>query len=162
MYFGNLVQLRKCKTDSISVARDTILRSNFIRYLGMWLDANLSFKIHMGKKCQAVMGNLLKIRSIRHLLDTDTATSLCVSLCISHLDKGHTLLYGLPESSIKTLQRIQNICVRLGLRRHTYQGTTKCLKILHWLLIKEKIKFKILILVYKCRHNEGPPIWLIY
>ena len=38
IYFGNNKQLSKCTIDEISVAGDLILRTNIIRYLGIWMD----------------------------------------------------------------------------------------------------------------------------
>ena len=35
-------------------------------------------------------------------------------------------------------------------------STTRCLQKLHWLLIKQRIKFKILTSVYKCINNQAP------
>ena len=103
IYFGNQRQLDKCKTDTIDVAGDLILRTNSIKYLGVQMDSNLNFKQHTTQKCRSAMFNFLRIKSIRHLLDEDTIASLCLSLCISHLDYCNSLLYGLPETSIAKL-----------------------------------------------------------
>ena len=64
IYFGNAKQLQKCTSDSINVAGDLILRSEVIRYLGIWLDSALNFKTHVTKKCKAAMLNFLRIRGI--------------------------------------------------------------------------------------------------
>ena len=85
IYFGHPRQLVKCTENTIQVAGDFILRSDVIRYLGVWMDTNLSFKHHTTKKCQAAMINFIRIRNICHLLDADCTESLCLSLCISHL-----------------------------------------------------------------------------
>ena len=58
IYFGNAPQLHKCTTNSINVAGDLILRSDVIRYLGVWLDATLNFKLHITKKMQGCYGKL--------------------------------------------------------------------------------------------------------
>ena len=107
IHFGNQIQLNKCTVDSLQIGDDLVLRSEVIRYLGIWLDQCLTFKHHVTKKCQAAMLNFLKIRSIHHLLMTEITASLCLSLCISHLDYGNSVLYGLPEVTISHLQRIQ-------------------------------------------------------
>ena len=44
IYFGHKQQLNKCLINSIDVASDKIERTECIRYLGGFLDANLSFK----------------------------------------------------------------------------------------------------------------------
>ena len=60
------------------------------------MDMELILKQHVTKKCQWAMINFLRIRSIRHLLNAQAAESLCLSLCISHLDYCNSILYGLP------------------------------------------------------------------
>ena len=127
-------------------------RSHSIRYLA----AILNFKNHIATKCKAAMCNLLKIRSIRHLLDTKTTANLCMSLCISHLDYANSLLYGLPKTTLNRLKRIQNICARLVLRRNLRDSITECLMELHWLPIDYRIQYKIVTLTHKCLHGIGP------
>ena len=110
IYFGFAKQLSKCTINNLNVASDLIQRTDLICYLGAWLDAGLTFKHHITKKCQIAMMNFMHIRSIRHLLDVDTTASLCLSLCISHIDYCNSLLYGIPQVSLQKLQRVQNVC----------------------------------------------------
>ena len=156
IYFGHHLQLRKCSEEQINVAGDEIRRSTCIKYLGAYLNEGLTFKRHVAAKCKAAMGNLLKIRSIRHLLDKSTAINLHLSLCISHLDYANSLLYGLPQVTIQRMQCIQNICARLILRKTNRDSIMDCMKTLHWLPIEYRIKFKILTLTFKCLRGEGP------
>ena len=156
IYFGFNRQLAKCTTQELKVAGDLIPRTDLIRYLGVWLDAGLNYKHHIKKKCQASMANFIWIRSIRHLIDSDTTAGLCLSLCISHLDYCNSLLYGIPQSSLKKMQRVQNMCARLVLRKKKKDSATACLRELHWLPVKYRIQHKILTLTHKCYHNIGP------
>ena len=156
IYFGSRPQLKKSKVESLKVSEDLIPRANTIRYLGVYMDAHLSYKHHITKKCQAAMFNYFKIRSIRPLLDVSTTARLCLSLCISHLDYCNTVLYGLPDTTINRFQRIQNMCAHLTLRRGIRESITECLKELHWLPIKQRIQYKILTLTHKCINKIGP------
>ena len=110
IYFGNAVQLPKCTIDSINVAEDLILRSNIIRYLGVWLNSTLNFKLHVTKTCKAAMVNFIRIRGIHHLLTDEATSSLVLSLCVSHLDYCNSVMYGLPDITIGRMQKIQT-CV---------------------------------------------------
>ena len=154
--FDNQVQLNKCETKDINVNGDLIVISNEIRYLGAWMDANLNYKLHVTKKCQAAVLHFQKIKSIRHLLDPKTCASLCISLCISHLDYANSLLIGLPEATINKLQWVQNMCAKLALRKGRYDSLSECMKQLHWLPIKYRIVFKILVLTCKCLNGDAP------
>ena len=116
IYFGNKPQLRKCKVDKLKVAEDLVLRSHSIKYLGVHLDENLNFKLHIMKKWQTAMQNYFKIRSIRYLLDTNTTAHLFLSLCVSRLDYCNSVLCGLPDTTINRLQRVQNMCAHLALK----------------------------------------------
>ena len=127
IYFGNAPQLHKCTTNSINVAGDLILRSDAIRYLHVWLNATLNFKLHITKKCKAAMANFIRIRGIHHLLTEEAASSLVLSLCVSHLDYCNAALYGLPDTTISRMQRVQNMCACLVLRRTKWDSATACL-----------------------------------
>ena len=102
------------------------------------------------------MFNYFKIRSIRHLLDESTTAHLCLSLCISHLDYCNSLLYGLPDITINKLQRVQNMCAFLTLRRGKSDSITQCPRDLHWLPICQHIAYKILVLTHRSVNKTSP------
>ena len=60
IYFGGKQQLGKCVTDNLDVAGDLILRSHSIRYLGAYLDENLSYKQYVNKKMPSGYVQLLQ------------------------------------------------------------------------------------------------------
>ena len=75
---------------------------------------------------------------------------------MSHLDYNNAVLIGLPQTSIKLLQRIQNIAAKLVLRYKRTDSATNALKELHWLPIILRIRFKIACLVHKCTFGVAP------
>ena len=156
IYFGNATQLLKCTIGSINVAGDLILRRDVIKYLGVCLNSTLNFKLHVTKKCKAAMVNFIRIRGICHLLIDDATLSLVLSLCVSHLDYCNSVLYGLLDVTIGRLQKIQNMCACLLLRKSKWDSATACLAKLHWLPIRQHITFKICVLTYKLLHKQGP------
>ena len=155
IYFCNSWQLKKCSEKDIDIAGDLIVRSSTIHYLGVWMDEALNFREHVTHKCQAAMLNLLRLRSIRHLLDTKTSANLCLSLCMSHVDYCNSVLYRLPAVTTNKLQHLQNMCAHLVLRKGKYDSILQCLKTLHWLPVKQSIKHKILTLTHKCLSGAG-------
>ena len=72
------------------------------------------------------------------------------------IDSCNSLLYGLPDLQISKLQRIQNSAARLVTRSRTYDHVTPILPNLHWLPIRSRIDFKILLLTYQRLHGTAP------
>ena len=96
------------------------------------------------------MLDLQRIKNIQKFLTRDSCSKLVVSLCLSHLDYSNSILYRLPNSTIQQMQNIQNYRTKLVLGRDKYDSNKEALAELHWLPIKSRIKFKILLLVFKC------------
>ena len=70
-----------------------------------------------------------------------------VAFITSRLDYCNGLLYGLPE--LNKLQRVQKACVRLIFREQKLCHVTSLIYELHWLPIKYRIGFKILLVTFK-------------
>ena len=156
IYFGNQVQLDKCVSNSISVGQEVVDRSPCIKYLGAYLDSNLTMYIHIKNKCKIAAFNLYRIIKVRNMLTLDSCKVLVQALVISHLDYANGLFIGLPQKAFDQLQRIQNMAAKVTLRRSKYDSSTDALKTLHWLPIKQRVEFKILTIVFKCVHKQGP------
>ncbi len=95
------------------------------------------------------------IGRIRRYLDKESTKRLVHALVLSRLDGCNSLLYGLPLLLGK-LQRVQNACARVILRRGKYEHVTPMLMELHWLPIDRRVQFKILVLTFKCLHGLAP------
>ena len=114
--FGNLVQLKKCETTCIRVGTSNIESQQCIKHLGVILIENLNLKKHITNKCKTVSFNLHKICKVSKNCSIENMKKLVPSLVISHLDYANSLLYGLPKSSIKPMQCIQNLADKLILK----------------------------------------------
>ncbi len=74
----------------------------------------------------------------------------------SRLDYCNALLGGCPASSINKLQIVQNAAARVLTRSRKYDNITQILQSLHWLPIKFRISYKILLLNYKAINDLAP------
>ena len=86
----------------------------------------------------------------------ELSAKLVVSLCLLHLDYSNSILAGLPNCTIKLMQRIQNYEAKLVLGKTRYCSSKQALAELHWLHIKSRIKFKLLTVVYNWVRGDAP------
>ena len=74
----------------------------------------------------------------------------------SRIDYCNSLLIGISDASVGQLQRIQNCTARLITNTRKYDHIRPVLRRLHWLPVKQRIIFKILLLTFKAVHGLAP------
>ena len=112
-------------------------------------------KKHVIKICQAAYFELKCICSIGFLIE-DAAKTLATSYILSRLDYCNCLLMGTPNSVIQSLQKIQNFAARLVLLAPRHQHSTPLLEKLHFVLISERIKYKVACMYFNAINGSGP------
>ena len=116
----------------------------------------MNVSAHVSKVIKSANYQLRNIGKIRKILNTDTTKSAIVSLVTSRLDYCHGLLCGIINELLCRLQKVQNNAVRVASRSKKYDHITPVLKDLHWLPIRKRIEFKILLLTFKCMQGCAP------
>ena len=78
--------------------------------------------------------------------------------CVHNCDDQSCLhiLFGLPSYQIEKLQRVQNPAARLVTRTKKSEHISPVLYDLHWLTVKNRIIFKILLITFKALHGLAP------
>ena len=104
--------------------------------------------MHVANVCRSINFNLYSIGKIRKYLDRPTVEKL-VNATITRLDYCNSLMFGIPKELITHLQMRQNHAARVITQWHKYNHITPVLVDLHWLPVKQRIDFKILLLTYK-------------
>ena len=89
------------------------------------------------------------MHKIRKCITEDAAKIMVNSMITSKLDYCNAILYGLPNCDLDKLYSVQKLAARLisGIRK--YDHITPLLKQLHWLPVKRRIEYKIMLLVFK-------------
>ena len=111
---------------------------------------------HINNICSSSFYYLYNIRRIRKYLSRQSAISLIHAFITSKLDHCNSPLYGLPTIHISKLQRVQNSAARLVTNTPRICHITPILEDLHWLPIKYRIQFKIVLLTFKCLYGLAP------
>ena len=124
--------------------------------LGSFFDTQMIMSSHVTNISKTVIFHLRNITRIRKYIDQPTCHHAVRSLILSRLDYCNGLLSSIPSSYITRLQRLQNWAARLVFELDRKHSPAPLLKELHWLPVRQRIIFKLLLFVYKCLHNQGP------
>ena len=155
IHFVSCFSKRKQMT-SVHIGDSVMNISAEVRNLGVRFDSSLLMKSQVKSVCSSALFGIRQIGCIRRFLDDRSATTLVHAFVTSRLDYCNSLLYNLPKTHIMKLQHVQNTAARLVSRTKPYCHISPVLHKLHWLPIKQRIAFKIMLLTYKSVHNASP------
>ena len=124
--------------------------------LGVIFDSPCSLRDHVAYMCRWINFNLYFIGKIRKYLDGPTVEKLLNATITSSLDYCNSLMLSIPKELITQLQILQNNAARVITQWRKYDHITPVLIDLHWLPIKQRIDFKILLLTYKTLNGLTP------
>ena len=84
--------------------------------------------------------------------------TLVHALVLSRLDNGNALLCGIIDCLLHRLEMIQHSAARMimCIKRHDRQSIKAVLQRLHWLPVKWRINYKIVVLVFRALHGLAP------
>jgi len=111
---------------------------------------------HVNKTCKAGYYYLHNLSRIRKYLDKTTTECQVGAFITSRLDFSNSLLYGLPDCLISKLQRVQNATARLVCKAPRFCHTSPIVQELHWLPIRDRIKFKVILITFKAIKGATP------
>jgi len=141
---------------SVSTSSSLLSPSSTVRDLGVILDSTLSLKPQIAAISRACLFHLRRIRQLRSTLDPASLKTLVHCLVLTRLDYCNSVLYDLPECTLlpltKVLHQAARLCLGLSYRDHI----TPALRSLHWLPVRERIRFKLALLMYRARANLLP------
>ena len=141
---------------AIDVCGVSVTPKPSIRDIGVVIDDTMSMAVHVRRVCQVAYCHIRSIAKIRKCLTTAACKTIVHALVMSRVDYGNALLFGLPEMQLHKLQMIQNSAARLVTGTHGRDHITPVLFKLHWLPVRYRIEFKLLVLVYQAVHHLGP------
>ena len=156
LVIGSRQQLLKINHSSVRVGTIDIKPVKVVRNLGACFDSHFSMSTHISKSCSAAFFWLHNIKRISHFLPRDKLEMVLHAFVTSIIDYCNGLLYGLPDCEIAKLQRVQNAAARLLVSCKKYDHITPILINLHWLPVRYRINFKILLLTFKALYGMGP------
>ena len=119
-----------------------------IRAIRAWMQAD-KLKFNENKTEVMLIGTRQQLSKVN--LDT-----LIVALVIGRLGYCNSPLYGLPASYVIKLQRVQNAAARFISNTTRFDHISPVMKDLHWLPVKYRIMFKLVVYTFNALHGIAP------
>ena len=170
----NFLKLNSGKTKIMTIApkgvkeqiiiNGTFIDGHCIRFvesaknLGVYIDSTLSMDVQIQMLTSACFSTIRLLSRIKYFLTTEQLQLLVCSLVLSKLDYCNILYYGISAANMRKLQSIQNSAARLACKvnHHDRVKTEELFRKLHWLKVRERIAYKVLVTVHKCIYGNAP------
>ena len=153
---GTKHQQSKVKDLHIKIGTESIPASSHARNIGVMFDSNMNMEAQINQITRSCYAHLRAISQVRKFLTTDAAEKIVHAFVTSRLDNNNSLLHGIPDYLLQKLQLIQNNCARLITQKKKSDHITPTLIDLHWLPIRYRIDYKVLLLAYKAQQKTAP------
>ena len=146
----------KIKSKELVIGDSSIKQENAVRSIGACLDREMKMNSQVSAVCKSAWYHLYQIGKIRKYLTEEQTKSLVHAHVTSRIDQNNSLLLGLQQYKLKKIQLVQNAAARLikGLRKRDH--ITPALREMHWLPVEQRILYKVLLMVFKALHGQGP------
>lgn len=156
VWFASSRRQHQIPSDPVRVGSTHVFPAPTVRDLGVYLDADISMKKHINMIARACFATLRRIRTLRRSLPRQALLTLIRALVVSKVDYCNSVLNGLPGCLLDRLQSILNAAARLTFSARKHEHITPLLHELHWLRVKERIQFKLCVLIHRCLHGTAP------
>ena len=130
---------------------------NSVKNLGVTFDSSFKFQKQISSVIKASFFQLRLISKVKPYLPFKQLEMLIHAFISSRLDYCNALYVGIDQSLVRRLQLVQNSAARLLTGTKKRDHITPVLASLHWLPVKFRIDFKILLIAFKSINGLAPP-----
>ena len=118
--------------------------------------SSITLKQHISRVVSSCFFQLRRLSQVRRSAGEESTKRLVAALVLSQLDYCDSTVAGLPESTIRPLQCVQNTPGRPISNTKSRDHITPVLMRLHWLPIKLRITYKLCFQMHLSHINQQP------
>ena len=126
--------------------------------LGVYIDSSLTMNVQVQKVVSSCFCTIRLLSRIKFFLTSEELQIMVCSLILSVMDYCNSVYYGMSKENMDKLQRVQNCAARLACKVNSHDRieTNELFHSLHWLKVRERVIFKVLVIVHKCVYGNAP------
>ena len=155
MIVGNTKSVDKAKFN-LTINHNLIKKSEFVKYLGVFLDDKLSWKIHIEKICQKLSRVCGMMHKLRYYVPLSTRKLVYFSLFHSQLQYSLLNWGRAAKSNLQKLVILQNKILRASLFRPKHHQTTLLYSEFGVLKLENMINMEFAKFMYKFNNKMLP------
>lgn len=156
IWMGSSQQLDKIDIWDIPILSTLVPVSHTVRDLGVIFDGRLTMAEQVSAVCRSGYYQLRQMRSVARSLSEDGAKAVVNAFISCRLDYCNSLLSGVSDCLVQRLQSVQNAAARFVTGTRRCEHITPVLRRLHWLPVRERIRYKLLALVHRALSGQAP------
>ena len=142
----------KIQFQTITLRETSIHISTEVKCLGVIIDSELTFALHIKRLTGRCFYQLRQLRSIRRSLNTDATKTLVTAFITSRVYYYSSVFNGTGAVHIRPIQS-----VRLIVKNRKYDQITATIRNeMYWLPVQQRIDHKLCNFIYKCLHQSAP------
>ena len=122
--------------------------------LGLIMDSKLNFHAYFSDLRRNCLFQLKRLKAIQCFIPQEQFATLVHAFITSRLDFCNSVFYRLPDNLISRIQTVQNSCAKCLTGKKKYDSATQARIELHWLPIRARASFKILVFAHKVVHQS--------
>lgn len=156
--FGKKYMLRSLHIENINIKinNDRLIHESRIKYLGVMLDSELTFRPHADYIMRKFSQRVGFIYRVGRNLSMYTKYLMYNCLAAPYLKFCSALLYNLPNYKINEFQVIQNRALRTILKCNRYTPVKLMLNVANVMSVKQGIIYDVYVFLYKLRNKLLP------
>ena len=139
----------------LTVNGDSIEQVNSHKVLGVTIDEELRWHLHIDKLCRSLSRNLYLLRRLKFLVHDNALKLFYAAHCLSLINYASTLWDGAADTHITRLNSLHRRGVKL-IVTIPHLTTDEKLRIGQVLPMKYQLMYNKAVFVYKLRHGLGP------
>ena len=165
---ANFLSLNERKSEIVVFSRNTSALSNDVlgplaanirpsaKNLGVIFDSAFKFERQVSAVVRNSFFHLRTLAKTKCYLSPSDLGRVIHAFITTRLDYCNGLYMGIDQSQLRRLQLVQNAAARLLTNTKKYDHITPVLASLHWLPIRYRIEFKLLLYTFKSLHGLAP------
>jgi Reverse transcriptase (RNA-dependent DNA polymerase) len=160
LWLGTNSSLQKlsCEELSLRVGSSAVTPAGEVKLLGVIMTPDLSLAKHVSAVSASCFYQLRQLRCVTRNLDQEAINTVVHAFITSRIDYCCSLLIGSPKSITDRLQRVVNAAARVvtGTRRYDRGLSSLLHDELHWLDMRDRIRYRVAVIVHNCMQGRAP------